>query len=151
MLDAVAEELGRALERAALLESERDARRQAEFLERNAARLAAATTVEEVAASTVAEFEVFGADVVFVWRVGDSVRLETLAASDVPQETLDRFAMYPLELDGLVSDAMQTRSLVAIGSGDEYDARYPALRRSVAALVSSRSQHYRCALRAERW
>ena len=128
MLDAVAEELGRALERAALLESERDARRQAEFLERNAARLAAATTVEEVAASTVAEFEVFGADVVFVWRVGESVRLETLAASDVPQETRDRFAMYPLELDGLVSDAMQTRSLVAIGSGDEYDARYPALK-----------------------
>ena len=40
MLDAIAEELGRALERAALLESERDARRQAEFLERNAARLA---------------------------------------------------------------------------------------------------------------
>jgi serine/threonine-protein kinase RsbW len=127
MLDAVAEELGRALERAALLESERDARRQAEFLERNAARLAAATTVEEVAASTVAEFEEFGADVVFVWRVGDSASLETLASSDVPQETRDRFALYPLELGGLVSDAMQTRSLVAIGSGDEYDARYPTL------------------------
>ena len=127
MLDAIAEELGRALERAALLESERDARRQAEFLERNAARLAAATTVEEVAASTVAEFEEFGADVVFVWRVGDSASLETLASSDVPQETRDRFAMYPLELGGVVSDAMRTRSLVAIGSGDEYDARYPTL------------------------
>ena len=127
MLDAIGEELGRALERAALLESERDARRQAEFMERNAARLAAATTVEEVAASTVAEFEEFGADVVFVWRVGDSASLETLASSDVPQETRDRFAMYPLELGGVVSDAMRTRSLVAIGSGDEYDARYPTL------------------------
>lgn len=127
MLDAIAEELGRALERASLLESERDARRQAEFLERNAARLAAATTVEDVAASTVAEFEDFGADVVFVWRVGDSSSLETLASSDVPPETRERFATYPLELGGLVSEAMQTRSLVAIGSGDEYDARYPAL------------------------
>ena len=100
MLDAIAEELGRALERAALLESERDARLQAELLERNAARLAAATTDEEVAASTVAEIEEFGADVVFVWSARRPASLETLASSDVPQETRDRFGMYPLELGG---------------------------------------------------
>jgi serine/threonine-protein kinase RsbW len=127
LLNAIADELGQALERAALLESERDARRQAELMERHAARLAAATTVTDVATATVAEFEAFGADVVFVWRSSDTAVLETLAASDMPEETRQRFAVYPLELGGLVSDAMRSESLVAIESGEAYDTRYPAL------------------------
>ena len=48
MLDAIAEELGRALDRAALLESEHEARLQAEAMERNAERLAAASTAVPV-------------------------------------------------------------------------------------------------------
>ena len=100
MLDAIAEELTRALERAALLEGERDARHQAELMERHASRLAAATTGAEVAAATVGEIEAFGADVVFVWALGDASRLEALASSAVPDETYDRFGVYPLELGG---------------------------------------------------
>ena len=110
MLDAIAEELTRALERAALLEGERDARLQAELMERHASRLAAATTGAEVAAATVGEIETFGADVVFVWALGDRSRLEALASSAVPDETYDRFGVYPLELEGLVSDAMAART-----------------------------------------
>lgn len=127
MLDAVAEELSRALHRATLLESERDARLQAELMERNAERLAAARTAEEVAAATVAEIEAFGADAVFVWSFGDGRSLEILTSSVVPEETLDRFRSYPLELGGLVSDAMRERRLVTVESAEEYDARYPAL------------------------
>ena len=71
MLDAIAEELTRALDRATLLESERDARLQAELMELNAERLAAAATTEEVAAATVAVIEAFGADAVLLWSFGD--------------------------------------------------------------------------------
>ena len=126
-LEAIAEELTRALDRATLLESERDARLQAELMERNAERLAAARTAAEVAAATVAEIEAFGADVVLVWSFGGGRSLEILASSTVPGETLGRFGTYPLELGGLVSDAMKERGLVTVDSGDEYDARYPEL------------------------
>ncbi len=127
MLDEIAEELTRSLERAALLEGERDARLQAELMERHAARLAAAITTAEVAAATVAEIGAFGADAVFVWSLGEESSLEVLAATGVPQDTSDRFGVYPLERSGLVSDAMKRRSLVAVGSGEEYDTLYPAL------------------------
>ena len=127
LLDAIAEELGRALDRAALLESEREARLQAEAMERNAERLAAAATAVEVAAATVDEIASFGADVVFVWGLGEAGRLETLAASGVPDETAGRFGVYPLDHGGLVSDAMSGRRLVAVESAEEYDALYPAL------------------------
>ncbi len=88
-------------------------------------RLAAATTAAEVAATTVGEIEAFGADVVFVWVLGDASSLEALASSSVPDETYRRFGTYPLELGGLVSDSMAARALVAVESGEEYDARYP--------------------------
>lgn len=127
MLDAIAEELGRALDRATLLESEHDARLQAEAMERNAERLAAASTAVEVAAATVDEIVSFGADVVFVWGLGEAGRLETLAASGVPEETASRFGIYSLEQGGLVPDAMSGRRLVAAESGEDYDALYPAL------------------------
>ena len=136
MLDAVARELARALDRAALLESERDARLQAELMERNAERLAAASTAAEIAAATVGEIEAFGADVVFVWALDDGRRLEALGSSRVPDETAGRFGVYPLQLGGLVTDAMEGRRLVVVESGEEYDARYPALaqeRRRLAA------------------
>lgn len=127
MLDAIAEELTQALERSALLERERDARLHAELMERNAARLAAAMNAADVAASTVSEFQAFGAEVVFVWRLTDAATLEVLAASTVPDETRSRFGEYPLQLGGLVSEAMRTGRLVGVDSGDEYDARYPGL------------------------
>ncbi|MGA8487499.1 MAG: CHASE domain-containing protein, partial [Gaiella sp.] len=127
MLDAIAEELGRALDRAALLESEHEARLQAEAMERNAERLAAASTAVEVAAATVDEIGSLGADVVFVWGLGEAGRLETLAASGVPDEIAGRFEVYPLGRGGLVSEAMTGRRLVAAESGEDYDALYPAL------------------------
>jgi serine/threonine-protein kinase RsbW len=127
MLDAIGEELGRALHRAALLESEREARLQAESMERNAERLAAAATVAEVAAATVDEIVSTGADAVFVWGLGQGGRLETLAASGVSEETAGRFRVHPVAHGGLVSDAMAGRRLVAADSAEEYDSRYPAL------------------------
>ena len=127
MLEGIAEELSRALDRATLLESERDARLQAELMERNAERLAAARTAQEVAAATVAEIEAFGADAVLVWSFRGGQSLEILASSRVPGETLGRFGTYPLEHGGIVSDAMRERGLVVVESGEEYDARYPEL------------------------
>jgi serine/threonine-protein kinase RsbW len=127
LLDAIAEELTQALERAALLERERDARLHAELMERNAAHLAAAATVADVAAATVADFEALGAGVVFVWRLVEPAKLEVLAASRVPRETRRRFGAYPIELGGLVADAMVTGTLVTVGSAEEYDSRYPQL------------------------
>jgi len=127
MLDAIAEELGRALDRAALLESEHDARLQAEAMERNAERLAGASTAVEVATATVDEIGSLGADVVFVWGLGEAGRLETLAASGVPDEIAGRFAVHPLARGGLVSEAMTGRRLVAVESGEDYDALYPGM------------------------
>jgi serine/threonine-protein kinase RsbW len=141
LLDAIAEELTQALERAALLERERDARLHAELMERNAAHLAAAMTVADVAAATVADFEAFGAGIAFVWRLTEPSTLEVLAASDVPQETRRRFGAYPIELGGLVADAMVDGALVSVGTGEEYDTRYPQLaderqRLAVESLVA---------------
>ena len=127
MLDAVAEELTQALERSALLEGERNARLHAELMERNASRLAAAMTVADVAASTVSEFEAFGADVVFVWRLGGPSTLEVLGASSVPVETRSRFGKYPLDRSGIVAEAMRTGKVVGVSSGEEYDLRFPEL------------------------
>ena len=127
LLDAIAEELGRALDRAALLESEHEARLQAEAMERNAERLAAAATAGEVAAATVDEIVSLGADVVIVWGLGEAGRIEALAASGLPEEAAGRFRDYPLDGGGLVPDAMTGRRLVAVESGEDYDARYPAL------------------------
>jgi serine/threonine-protein kinase RsbW len=126
LLDAIAEELTQALDRAALLERERDARLDAELLEQNATRLAAAATVTDVAESTVADFEAFGADVVFVWRLIGPERLEGLASSDVPASTRTRFEEYPLELGGLVSDVMAEGRVIAVDA-ESYDALYPAI------------------------
>jgi serine/threonine-protein kinase RsbW len=126
LLDAIAEELAKALDRAALLERERDARLAAEVLERNATRLAAAATAVDVAESTVADFEAFGADLVFVWRLVGSDRLEGLAFSDVQPATRARFEEYPLELGGLVSDVMREGRVMAV-DGETYDALYPAI------------------------
>ncbi len=127
MLDAIAEELGRALDRATLLESEREARLQAESMERNAERLAGASSIAEVASATVDEIVSNGADVVFVWGLGQGTRLETLAASGVREDDAGRFRVDPVAAGGLVSDAMTGRRLVAVESGEEYDGRYPEL------------------------
>ena len=126
LLDAIAEELTKALDRAALLERERNARLAAELLERNATRLAAAATAVDVAGSTVADLEAFGADVVFVWRLVAPSLLEGLASSDVPEPTRTRSEEYPLELSGLVSDVMREGRVIAVTAGS-YDALYPAL------------------------
>ena len=126
LLDAIAEELTQALDRAALLERERDARLDAELLEQNATRLAAAATATDVAESTVADFEAFGADVVFVWRLVGSERLEGLASSDLPASTRTRYEEYPLELGGLVADVMREGKVIAVAA-ERYDALYPTI------------------------
>jgi serine/threonine-protein kinase RsbW len=125
LLDAIADELTRSLERAALLEGERDARLQAELMERHAARLAAATSAAEVAAATVAELEAFGADVVLVWSVSESPDLDVLGSSMRPE--LAELGAHPLGRAGLVADVMRERKLITFDTAEEYDARYPRL------------------------
>jgi serine/threonine-protein kinase RsbW len=127
LLETIGNELAKALERATLFEREREARLRAELMEQNAAHLAAATTVAEVAASTVGELEAFGAAVVFVWRLAGESVLEVLASTSVPRPTRRRFARYPLEREGLVTDALRAGTLTEVGTAEEYDARYPEL------------------------
>ena len=43
-----------------------------------------------------------------LWELGTASQLELLDSSDVPEQTRERFAVYPLELGGLVSEAMVT-------------------------------------------
>ena len=124
LLAEIAEELAQALERAALLERERDARLHAELMEQNAAHLAAATTRAEVAASTVADVETVGAEVVFVWRSDARGMLTRLASSNMREETSGLF--YPDDGDGVVAEAMRTGRLVSVGTKEEHDGRYPA-------------------------
>ncbi|HEY7344942.1 MAG TPA: SpoIIE family protein phosphatase [Gaiella sp.] len=126
LLDAIAEELTKALDRAALLERERHARLAAELLERNATRLAAATTAVDVAGSTLTDLEAFGADLVFVWRLVSPALLEGLASSDVAASIRTRSEEYPLELGGLVSDMMREGRVIAV-TAESYDALYPAI------------------------
>ena len=86
-----------------------------------------ASTMAEVGSATVDEIVSIGADVVLVWSLDQEERLETLAASGVPEEIAERFRIYPASRGGLVSDAMTGRRLVAVESAEDYDAHYPAL------------------------
>ena len=107
--------------------AEREARERAELMERNAGHLAAASTAVDVARTAVESFQASGADVVYVWRLRDAETLEELASTSLPEATHRRFSVYPLERAGLVTDALRAGALAAIGTREEYDARFPAL------------------------
>ena len=96
LLLGVAEQTGVALERAMLFETEREARRLAELLEQNAAHLAAAATIEDVAESTVADLGHAGFDFATVQMLGRD-GIELLAAQGLPQELVDRYRTSPRE------------------------------------------------------
>jgi serine/threonine-protein kinase RsbW len=134
LLEAIGYEVAQALERAVLFEAERDARLRAELMERNAAHLAAASTALDVARATVEDLEAFGADVVFVWRLRDQATLEALASTDVPQGTHERFDTYPINMPGLVTDALERGELAAVGTADEFDRIHPNLAEERARL-----------------
>jgi serine/threonine-protein kinase RsbW len=127
LLETLGDEVAQALERATLFEGERDARLRAELMERNAAHLAAAASIAEVAQTTVSDLEAFGAELVFVWRLASASVLEALASSSVSPATRRQFAQYPLDRAGLVTDALGEGALTAVETGEEYDERYPEL------------------------
>jgi serine/threonine-protein kinase RsbW len=127
LLEALGYEVGQALERATLFERERDARLRAELMERNAAHLAAAASIAEVAETTVSDLEAFGADLVFVWRLASASVLEALASSSISPDTRRQFGQYPLERAGLVTDALEEGALTAVETAEEYDELYPDL------------------------
>ena len=127
LLEAIAAELAQTLERATLFEAEREARLRAELMEQNAAHLAAASTVTDVASATVADVETFGADVVYVWQLSGDATLRVIASSDVPASTRRRFDTYPPDSQGIVGDALELGDVDYVGSARAYDERFPAL------------------------
>lgn len=119
--DAIAQ----ALQRARLFELERGARERAELLERHAAHLAAAVTVREVAASTIADLESAGITIAVLGVVqGD--RVETVGAHGIPDDVRQRLARLPLAEPSLLTEAICTGETVLLMSGEEYEARFPA-------------------------
>ena len=120
----VAEQTGVALERARLFETEREARRLAELLERNAAHLAAAMTVRDIASSTVADLESAGIGRAIVHvRGGDG--MDVMAAATMSQEEVERLS--PAPIDGTRSSPRRSVGGVTIdvATGEEHDARFP--------------------------
>ena len=121
LLEGVRDRVSQALERTALFERERDARRRAELLEGNAAHLAVARTPAEVGVSTVSEVEGYGADVVVVvWRLAPEAELVELAASASVADAASSLARHEL-----VAEALGTNALATVRSGREYRSRFP--------------------------
>jgi serine/threonine-protein kinase RsbW len=124
LLLGVAQQTGVALERALLFETEREARRLAELLERNAAHLAAAVTIEDVAESTVADLERAGFGLSVVQVVG-AEEIDVLATAGVPAELLDGDTTVPLDANAPSAEVIRTGRAIEIGSGRELERRYP--------------------------
>jgi serine/threonine-protein kinase RsbW len=136
-----------AQERAELFDAERAARLRAELLEHHAARLAAASTVGDVAATTITDIEALGASAAWVQLVvGES--LEMLAAVGVPQENVERYGRYPLTNATPPAEAVRTARLVEVRTGSELDTGYPdaVIGRSVLGYESFVSVPLRSAL-----
>lgn len=111
--------------RVQLLETERAARTRAELLERHAKRLAAATTVGEVAVATVSLVEQAGIEIAGVERRHGDV-VEVLAVTGVSQAAIDRYSDYPLAADTPGAAAIRAGAVVEVGSAEEFDRCFPA-------------------------
>jgi serine/threonine-protein kinase RsbW len=120
---ARAEEARRAaVERAALYDSEREARLRAELLERIASRLVDADSVQEVADAMTAELRAPGLESVVVGvRDGSVVRIVSAAGVEKLAEKIE---FVPLSSSTLLSDTVRTGVAIVV-SGSEYDRRYP--------------------------
>ena len=126
LLLALAEQTGVALERAMLFETEREARRLAQLLEQNAAHLAAAVTVEDVAASTVADLERAGfASAAVLIRF--ATRIELLAAAGVPDDVGERRLSYPVESTFIGAEVLRTGKVVEIDTRSGLEPANPEL------------------------
>ncbi len=113
-----------AVESASLYEAERRARERAEVLERHAAQLAAAVTVDDVVQTTIAALSTIGATAAWVQMVrGDD--LEIVAAFGVPAESLEHYRRYPLTRSTPPARAVRTGAAVALASGEELERLYP--------------------------
>jgi serine/threonine-protein kinase RsbW len=128
-----------ALERARLLEDEREARARAELLERNAAHLAAAATARDVARSTVSDLVEAGFEHVGIFVPRDE-KIRALGARGLAPETLSRIEGRGLDAELAVAEVMRTGKPLSFTSGAEYDARYPltAAARGPSRLLESR-------------
>ena len=123
-------EMSTALERAALFESERAAREQAQLLGQSAAKLAAASSAEEVATATVSSLEEAGipiAAVEVLTDAGGGPCLRALASVGISRRTVDGLRDYPLEADTPGAEAVRTGRAVAVPTAREFDARFPGM------------------------
>ncbi|MCC6831178.1 MAG: SpoIIE family protein phosphatase, partial [Thermoleophilia bacterium] len=114
-------------EQARLLASEREALSRARLLERNAAHLAAALTVEDVCRTTADDLEAFGLDVVVVQVLRDAGTLEAVATAGVAMGDMDeRMRLFPLSRDDMVPVAIRRGSAVEFQRGGDRDTWFPA-------------------------
>ncbi|MCB0998434.1 MAG: SpoIIE family protein phosphatase [Acidimicrobiales bacterium] len=127
VLDSARRMAADALARAQLIEHERVARQRAESLEHHAARLAAATSVDEVATATVTGLSSLGPTWAAVWRLdGDLFTL--LAHAGTSGIDVSPYQVVPLHADLPLADAARRGDMVTCDSRDELFARYPGTR-----------------------
>jgi PAS domain S-box-containing protein len=108
-----------------LLHNEREARQRAQLLERNATRLAGAATVEEVAASTLADLGAVGVGMAAIRVVRDGL-VDVVATHGVDPEAMAAHSGLPVGADPTPSaEAIRINDVVELHSAEELDERFP--------------------------
>lgn len=139
-LHALARQAALAFQRAASFQQEQSARRRAELLERNVARLAVAVGSTEIAEATLAGLEEIDVEAAWVQVVREG-QLELVAHTELPRENLETYARYPLETATPPAEAVRTKALVVSATRAELEERFPAaapgaLRLGIESFVS---------------
>jgi serine/threonine-protein kinase RsbW len=128
MLQAVARQGAQALERALSFEQEHAARKRAELLERHAGRLAAASSMEEIAETTTAALEDAGLAIARVELPDgpEGTRIRIAAAAGVPDDVVAAFLPdYPLEAETPAAEAIRTGAPVDLPTRADYSVLLP--------------------------
>lgn len=109
----------------AALDDAQGARERAELLERHAADLAAARTVDDVGRATVSNLHRFGIDIVVVQLLRDPTTVEVVATVGIAPESLRRFLTFAYERDDLVQRSMKSGEVIVFATGADYDDEFP--------------------------
>jgi GAF domain-containing protein len=134
-LIALAGQTSSALERTALYEAERQARADAENvaqrlvrLQQVTAALAGASDEQSVADVFVTHAaEALGAAITTFSVLVDDDQLQVIGAQGLGQQTLERFARYPVAAQLPASEAVRTGRPVEVQDGAELERRFPEL------------------------
>lgn len=125
LLGEIARDLSQALDRAALLERERDARLHAELMEKNAAHLAASASVADVAAVTVADLESAGFGIAAVCT-SVPAGVDVIAVERLSADVVDALRASAYDDQTIIGDTLRTGRLVELESAEALASRYPA-------------------------